>query len=62
MPLIVYMRDMLEPQVIDQDFTETMQALNMAAAKGHQFLVMESPTGHHVGVNIPNINYFEEED
>lgn len=60
MPVAITMKDVLEPVICDEDFAQTIQALNMAAAKSSAFMVLDDMEGGHVGINIPNINLITE--
>jgi hypothetical protein len=62
MPIAVRMKDVLEPVIVDEDFAGAINALNMAAAKSNQFMVMDTEDGGHIAINIPNINVITEVD
>jgi hypothetical protein len=61
-PVAVHLKDLLEPVVADEDFAGAINALNMSAAKGLQFMVMDDMDGGHIALAIPNINLITEVD
>lgn len=60
--IVVHMKGMIEPVQADEDFASAINALNMSAAQGKQFMVVDGLTGRHIGISIPNINTIEEPD
>ncbi len=60
--IAVHIKDMLEPVIADEDFLGAINSLNMASAKGLQFMVVDMPDGGHAAINIPNINTVMEVD
>jgi len=55
MPTAITMRGLLEPIVINENFLETTTALNMAAAKGSEFVICNAPDGEPVAFATHNI-------
>lgn len=55
MACAIYLRDALEPVLVDEDFAGAINVLNMSASKALTFVVMDLPDGLHEAFNIPNI-------
>lgn len=55
MAIAVQMKDSLTVEVLDEDYAATMNALNIAIAKGNTFTSLNDMEGGHVMVNIPQI-------
>lgn len=53
--LRVTSRDTLEDTVIDGEMKQLLNDLNLAAAKGHQFMLASEPNGDPVLLEVKNI-------
>lgn len=62
MPLAVYFRDMLEPEVVDEDFNGALAVLNQTAGRGLAFTVMDGQDGNHVMIHVAAITKIKELD
>ena len=59
MPCQVEMQGKLEPVAVGMEFGAMMNRLNVAAAQGMTFVMMEKPDGKMVGLNTAKILSFE---
>jgi hypothetical protein len=62
MPVAVTMKGLLEPVVLEDSFLETSNALNVAAAKGMEFIVTRNVEGDPVALSMHNILFIQEQD
>lgn len=53
--LEIMVRDALEPVLIEGDFASFIQDLNMAAARGHQYVIAQEASGNPVAFETRNI-------
>lgn len=53
--LEIMVRDALEPVLIESDFIAFIQDLNVAAAKGLQYVIAQEATGNPVAFETRNI-------
>lgn len=53
--LEIMVRDALEPVLIESDFISFITDLNMAAAKGHQYVIAQEKGGNPVAFETRNI-------
>lgn len=53
---------MLEPTLIEGDMHHMLQALNLAASEGKQFVLLEDVNGLRVGLETRNITRIREID
>lgn len=60
MPVAVTMKGLLEPVLLEDSFNETTNALNLAAAKGMEFIVTRNSEGEPVALAMHNILYIHE--
>jgi hypothetical protein len=62
MACIITMKDALVTQAVDEDFAGMSMQLNMAAAQGKTFVIMDDLDGGHVLINMNQILKIQEED
>ena len=55
MPVLVTMKGLLEPVTLEDDYTETMNALNMTAAQGKEFVSTRTQDGDNILLHIDQI-------
>jgi hypothetical protein len=62
MAVAVMMKGLLEPVVIEGDFLDATNQLQVAAARGMEFIVTTTPDGDNVALATRNILTFREVD
>lgn len=62
MPTAVTLKGLLEPVTLEDDFVDTLNALNMSAAQGREFIVTRNNDGEKVGFAMNNIVFLQELD
>lgn len=62
MTVKINLRNSLDPVFIEGDFADTVNVLNMAAARGHQFALFDEKDGGPVAVETRNITLIREID
>lgn len=60
MPVAIKMSGALEDVIADEDFVGAVNAMNLSASKGMNFLIVDLPDGRHTALNLPNILSIEE--
>lgn len=60
--VIVSMRGLLEPLELEEDFADTAQRLNIAAARGLEFVATTDENGRNVLLKMDNILTIIEKD
>lgn len=55
MPCILTMRGLIEPVVLEDNFAETANNLNMHAAAGKEFVVTRTDRGENLIIKMDNI-------
>lgn len=55
MTIAITLRDALESEVVDADFTTVLNAFNMTGAQGKKFVVLDTTDGHNVMYNLDNV-------
>lgn len=60
MPVSIKMKGSLEDVLADEDFVPTVNAMNLSASKGMNFLIVDAPDGRHIALALPNIISIEE--
>lgn len=58
----VTMKGALEPFVLDQEYVETVNALNVSAAQGKKFILADARDGKNIALAIDNILAIVEQD
>lgn len=63
MPCTIHVRGLLEPVTVEDGFTDVLQALNMSAAQGKEFVVTRTDEGgQFVGFALHNILFIKEQE
>lgn len=62
MTLSVQMQGQLNPILVEDDYAEAVTKINMAAAQGMKFIMVDLRDGSNAALAIQNINSIVEED